>query len=59
MHIVTAFETAQNNRDEACKEINQLAIDSIGKGDIESMAIAMKLQELNKKVMAILDPFTE
>ncbi len=44
MHIIDAFKKAQKNRDEIADELRQWA---------------MKLMDLNKKVMSILEPFTE
>ncbi len=56
MHIVTAYETAIENRDKVVSQLSRLSMEAATKGD----AAAVKTyQELMNDVNAILKPFTE
>ncbi len=56
MHIVTAYETAIENRDKVVSQLSRLSMEAATKGDT---AAVKTYQELMNDVNAILKPFTE
>ena len=58
MHIVLAFEKALKNKEKVQSELNTLMMELMKKQDPESMALAMKLRQINIDVGGILNPLT-
>lgn len=56
MHIVTAYETAIENRDKVVSQLSRLSMEAATKGDTEAVKT---FQALLSDVNAILKPFTE
>ncbi len=56
MHIVTAFETAVENRNKVVSQLTQMSMEAATKGDQEAVKT---YQALLSDVNEILKPFTE
>ena len=57
MHIVTAFETAVQNKYEAQNSINALIMRLMSTQEEANIKLALELTEINNLVSAILYPF--